>query len=271
MSYEVLCNCGQFLRGERQRRHQVVTCANCSRRVFVLPRSPFDVVEEESAIASAVPPRSWLRSWRVTLLAGAGSAGLLFVAFLIAWPYLPRKEEKSAEPAATDVKDLLLEKIDAGREALAQGKFHLARKMLDEAVHERNQQRDLLRPAQHRRLNQLRRQADLLARLSPLLLQDIVRQGTLVRDPKEWALQMEQYRGWSFVFDDVVRRDMDGRLKLGNDVIDANGGQARLAAGRFEHPEGPAAGGRPAPDLRRSPGQVRDGRGRNVGNPLRAE
>jgi hypothetical protein len=229
VSYEVMCHCGQFLRGERQRRHQVMTCANCSRRVFVLPRSPFEVVLEDSASGITATPRSWLRSWTATLVVGAVSVGLLLVAFLVAWPYLPRKEEKSAEKVSTDAKGLLLKKVEAGREALEQGKFHRARTLLDEAVRERDRQRDLLSPAEHRRLNQLRRQADLLARLSPLSLQEIVRQGTLERDPKEWALAFERYRGWSFVFDDVVRRDAEGRLKLANDVVDVNGGQARLA------------------------------------------
>jgi hypothetical protein len=225
-----MCHCGQFQRGQRQRRHQVVTCASCGARVFVLPRSPFDVVEEESGtVPAAALTRSWLRSWTATLLVGAGSVALLLVLFFLVWPYLPRKEEKNGEESVTDVKGQLLKKIEAGREALSQGKFHLARKALDEAVHERDQHRDLLRPAQHRVLNQLHRQADLLARLSPVSLQEIVRQATLVRDPKEWALEFEQYRGRGFIFDDAIRRDAEGRLKLANDIVDVNGTQARMA------------------------------------------
>jgi hypothetical protein len=224
-----MCHCGQFLRGERQRRHQVVTCAHCGRRAFVLPRSPFDHVEEDSASGTVAVPRSWLRSWKAALLAGAISAALLLVIFLVAWPYLPRKEEKTGETQSEDAKGLLLKNMESGQEALAQGKFHLALQALDEAVRARDRHRHLLRPAQHRLLNQLHRQADLLARLSPLSLQEIVRQATLARDPKEWALEFEQYRGRSFVFDDAVRRDAEGRLKLAHDVVDVNGGLARLA------------------------------------------
>ena len=158
-----------------------------------------------------------------------GSVALLLVVFFLIWPYIPRKEDKPVEPE-TDTKGRLLQKIEAGREALAQGKFHLARLALDDAVRQRDRQRDLLRPAEHRWLNQLHRQADLLARLSPLSLQEIVRQGTLVRDPKEWDLEFAQYRGRSFVFDDVVRRDPQGRLKLANDVVDVGQAEeARLA------------------------------------------
>ena len=37
-----------------QRRHQVVPCPNCSRRVFILPHSPLDVRGEEAAFQNKI-------------------------------------------------------------------------------------------------------------------------------------------------------------------------------------------------------------------------
>ena len=224
MSYEVVCNCGQTLRGDRQGRHQVLSCPGCGEKVFVLPLSPL------AALSGAVPlgvpsaPRRW---WRAPLLAAVASLLALLVAFVVAWPFLirPAKLQEEAKPDEKSVPH----QMEAGRRALGEGKFRMARQLLNEAIELRDESPDSLSPADSRQLNQLHRQADLLARLLPVSLDEVARQGRLVRDPAEWDLQMDEYRGRSVIFDDVVKRDDRSRPVLGNHVVRAGDEIVRVA------------------------------------------
>jgi hypothetical protein len=156
----------------------------------------------------------------------AGVCGALVLAgFSLALPYLSRHtaggpgEEKGGPENPAEV-------MEAGRRALAQGKFHVARALLDRAA----AQRGLRGTARHRELGQLRRQADLLARLSPRPLEGVVRHALLVRDPEEWDAQFaDDYLGRTVVFDDVVRRDDEGRPRLGNYAVEVEDEPVRVA------------------------------------------
>jgi hypothetical protein len=224
VSYEVVCHCGQTIRGKRQARHQEVRCPGCSETVFVLPLSPF-AVPFEPRPGEAVAPRRW---WRAPLLAGLACLAAVLVAFVALRPLLSRPDEQAQKKDNEEEPDLPA-KIAAARRVLGQGKFQLARQMLREAVDARDDRPGLLSAEESRRLNHLHRQADLLARLLPVSLEEIVRQGQLVRDPTEWRLKMADYRRGSVVFDDVVRRDVRGRLILGSYVVDADGERVRVA------------------------------------------
>jgi hypothetical protein len=227
LSWEVMCVCGQLLRGERQRRHQVVPCSNCGRKVFVLPRSLLDAPEE----VPEAPPV--VRSWRKPALVGAGSVLLLLVGFLIALPYLSRKQPDVAAVEAHGDAKALLARIEGCRQLMGQGKFHLAKRCLEQAIAERDRRTGLLTGTQNLWLNQLQRQADLLARLSPVPLEEIARAAMLVRDAEERSEQLSWFRGRSFIFDDKVRRDADdpeGRwLKLASYVVEVDDKAVRLA------------------------------------------
>jgi hypothetical protein len=153
---------------------------------------------------------------------GAGGVLLVLAAFLVARPYLVR-QKPSDEIQPTDQGKRLLGLMEAGRKALTKGRFRRAVRVLDEAVALRERHPDLLDKPRYRWLIQLQRQADLLARLSLLNLEDIVRQGTLVRDPEERSLQMEDHRGRTFLFDEVLRRDPEGQLLLPDYEVEVGG------------------------------------------------
>jgi hypothetical protein len=216
-TFEVSCLCGQKLQGERQARHQVVTCPGCRRGVFVLPRSPFATSPPRGA--DGTPSYSLWRSWRAPLAAAAVCLAVVLGAFHLAWPYLMREEK--VNPPGADVHTLAKPPptIEEGRRALAQGRFRVARQLLDEV------------PGQARELDQLRRQASLLASLSPRSLEEIVRHAKLVRDPAEWSRQFDDYRGRSVLFDDAVRRDAAGEPALANYVVEAGDVPVRVALG----------------------------------------
>lgn len=216
------CVCGRVQRGERAARHQVVPCPGCGRKVFVLPRSLFD--------APAVAPpgaRSPWRPWRAPLVA-AGVCGAAVVAgFFAALPHLSRPAGGAI--VAKDDPQRALGGIPAVRAALAGGKFHLAARLSDEALQARRRWPAQLTPAEGRELDQLWREAQLLARLSPRSLEEVVRHAMLVRDAEEWSGHWADYQGRSVIFDDVVRRDADGQPVLANHAVEVEGAKVRLA------------------------------------------
>ena len=220
-SFELTCVCGQSLRGDRQRRHQVVPCPACGRSSFVFPLSPYDRPPE-----LAPPPAKWRRSWRMPVFAALGSVSLLLVGFALAWPYLLPKTVPVVEGPDADT---LLAEAEAGRVALSQGKFHLGHRLLEDVLARRDRSPTALTAAQNRDLNQLQRQADLLARLSTRSVEEIVRQGMLVRDRGEWAAQFADYRGRTMIFDDSFRHDSDSRPVAATDVLEVGGEVVRLA------------------------------------------
>jgi hypothetical protein len=182
--------------------------------VFVLPRGPFG-----AAPAAPPAPAPW-RSWRGPLLAAAGCLAAVLAAFHAAWPYLQR-EGKGVAPE-TAPRPAPPRSLEDGVTALAQGRFRVAQQILDEA------------PGHGHRLRQLRRQAALLASLSPRSLEEIVRHARLVRDPDEWERQFEDYHGRAVLFDDAVRRDAAGEPVLANHVVEAGDEPVRVALADLE-------------------------------------
>jgi hypothetical protein len=217
-AYEVSCRCGQVLRGERGRRHQVVPCPGCGRGVFVLPGAP-------------VAPRRRRRfAWhllRWPLLAGA----LCLVAVVVGYSYaLPRLMERHfPRRAVPPDPGTLRGHLDAGRQALHQGRFRVAVRELEAAAALRDRHPAALPAEENRALNERLRQARLLARLLHLTLEEVVARGKLVRNAEEWAEQFEDFRGRSVIFDDAVRRDDDGQPALVNHVVAAGDEMVRLA------------------------------------------
>jgi hypothetical protein len=196
----------------------MLPCPACTRPVFVFPRSPWHA---DSPPAPDFPPRSgpsparqtWLRL-RTPLLAGGVTLALFATAFLILLPFLGRPAPAPPRPKSTAVQ--LRERQAAGRRALADGAFNVAARELNAAVELRDRQPDLLPPEESRDLNQLQRQADLLARIHSLPLSDVLKEAVLTRNDDDWQARFEkEHHGKTVIFDDVVRRDAaTGRLVL---------------------------------------------------------
>ncbi len=210
--FEVACICGHPLRGARQRRHQVLPCPLCGRRIFVLPVSPF--LNELPQEPEAKPPSRRRRlTWAMPVLAGALLLTLLGLAFLLLVPYLGRA------PSAPEDKDpeTLQRHINAGRDYMNEGRFHQRRPGLVTAT-------------DGRRLMQMYRQSSLLANLLGRSLQEVLQEAGLVRDDEEWKARFKQdYAGKAVVFDDLVKRDAAGRPALASYVVRAGDQTVRLA------------------------------------------
>src|SRR5262249_10267451 len=121
-----------------------------------------------------------------------------------------RPDPRAAQP----VPEALLATMASARHALEAGRFHGALRQLNEAIDLRERWPGLLTAEQHRQLTQLQRQADLLSRLSPLSLQEVLTRAAQVRDQAEWAEQFKDHRGKTVIFDDGVSRDAEGRPVL---------------------------------------------------------
>jgi hypothetical protein len=109
------------------------------------------------------------------------------------------------------------QRLEAGREALVQGKYRLALRELEAARALREQHPDALPAADRRRLTQLHRQAALLADLLTEPLEDILRQAADLTDldEREWQdLFADRYRGRSVIFDARVRAEASGDFQL---------------------------------------------------------
>lgn len=213
--FEVSCSCGRSLRGRRQPAPQIIRCPNCGRKCFILPNSPWPAPGGETVGRQSSPLN--LRGLLLAIaLGGALAMGLIF---LLVRPYLRR----SVTPV--DARAL----VQTGVYQLREGNVHLALKELNAALAQCNRHPDALTREEHRRLEQLHRQTNLLAQLLDQPLEEIVLQAMQHRSDEEWREKFAHYRGRTVVFDDVLRRDARGRLVLGYYRIRAAGVEARVA------------------------------------------
>lgn len=220
--YEVSCRCGQPLRGDRQRARQIVRCPSCGRKRLVLPSSPWLTPAENSGRLRS-SARLNLRSLLLAIFAGGVLA--MGVSFLLVRPYLRRPGTTADAASVQDARALL----QAGEHQLREGNIRLADKELNAAITQHTAHPDALNREEHHHLQQLRRQTDLLSRLLDQPLEEIVRQAMQHRSDEEWREKFVHYRGRTVVFDDVLRRDMQGRLALGFYVVRVEEATARVA------------------------------------------
>lgn len=235
--YEITCTCGQQASGYRQPRHQVVRCRACNREFFVLPQSPLPpvtgVLTNGQPAAPPVSSQPHLRIWLWPLAAAAGTAVvvILTLALVFFYPFLGRTSRPAT--AVTAPADLA-GRIDAGRKALAEGKYQQAVKELEAARALRERHPQALSAAAGRQLNQLHRQAALLADLLTESLEEILRHAAGLEKGEWQEVFARRYQGKAFVFDAEVRRDaagryaMDYRLRAGDEPVRLELGELKL-------------------------------------------
>lgn len=212
--YQVTCPCGGVASGTRQEKFQVVACPNCGRSLFVLPSSRLPPVAslEESQGRSGRRSASRARWW-MPLTAAAITLIVVIAIFVVVLGRAIR--ERGAERVNADT---INRQVLAGKKTLALGKFSIAAKELEAAQKLRERNPEALPPAERRQLNQLQRQAALLADLSTESVDEILRHAVelIELDEQEWQTQFERrHRGKAIVFDDEVRRDGGNYQMLG--------------------------------------------------------
>jgi hypothetical protein len=222
--FAISCSCGRAVHGLRQQLHQVLPCPGCGRRLFVLP--------QDCWVGPTAPPAALGRRLvRVGLLAGLIALGSTAAVYVGLRPFLARPAATGGPiaDAAADPASQLRRLTDDGRRALREGNFRRARRLLNEARLLGARNPAALPAAEGPHLEQLARQADLLADLLRVPLEEILRQGQRLRDEEEWQAQFADYRGRSVLFDDTVRADSRGRPTLAVYRVAAGGVTARLA------------------------------------------
>jgi hypothetical protein len=217
--YAQKCSAGHEVRGFRQRRHQVVPCAACGARVFVLPCSPFAGRKGKRSHASPTGRSPWRRpavAAGITLFIVAGALAALLLA-------LTRNADEAAE---------LERHRKAGYDALEEGKLRHAAEEFSAARQLALRHPDWLEPGQSRELNQIQGETNLLSDLLTESLSEILLRAA--RSPaEEWEAQFRRrYRGLAqpnaIVFDAEVRRDAAGQYHLDWHLEPPPGESARL-------------------------------------------
>ena len=236
--FQVACRCGHVLVGERQRRHQILPCPACKKKVFILPLSPLPAPRAPSSSRWLVaghhlPARpaaqvsgpamrgGWL-FWRWPLLAAgvtllAVTAGVVALLNFAVPPSTATTQGEIIDPQQW---------IREGEQALADGQFQTAGQKFQQGL----AARAIPLPLQEvRRVRLLARQADLLGDLLTEPLADIVQLAMV--DEKQWPEQFaRRYRGRGVVFDAEVRRDAAAQYRL-NYHVQAGGQAVRIELG----------------------------------------
>jgi hypothetical protein len=222
--YEVACACGQVLRGRRQARHQVLRCAGCGQPVFVLPYSPLPDAGTPGAPGGS--PAAGRPLWLWPLLAAIPTLIVVVGVYAVLLQSLKPAPSPSAAVAAPDA-DV---HVQAGRKALAAGKFRQAADELQQAVAVLESQADRRRGAEGRDVVQLHRQAALLADLLSESLGEVLHLAATSHE-EEWEGKFAQdYRTRAVVFDADVTRDGAGQYRL-DYVVRAGDEPARVELG----------------------------------------
>ena len=215
--YQVVCACGQAVRGVRQERFQVVPCPACRAGLFVLPRSPLPTVRGAPGggplptaapppLRGEVPPRR-RRALLIALglVALAGAAALVVALSTTSAPRPADGQAPSssrAEPSGP--------RLRQAERLLAQGQFHQALAECDAALAP-----GALAPPDRRALTQVRRQAALLADLSAESVEEMLRNAAGLSAVEWEATFRRRYRSKALVLDTEVVRTADGRYRHG--------------------------------------------------------
>ncbi len=230
--FEITCACGHATVGTRGAKHQVLACAACGRKMFVLPLSRLPPVLTD---AERARQDTWLRRLRERVLSlGPGQQALLasgctlmvvaLILFAALRGLIPAHSPELEEPGA------VARHMQSGQRALSQGKFHVARRELSVAVSLSEHYPGALGHAERRKLAQLHRQAALLADLLLEPLDEVLRRAAELSelDEHEWQEAFRaRYQGRAILFWNEVKRD-GGRCRLLGQIPAVRGQPAKV-------------------------------------------
>ncbi len=159
-------------------------------------------------------------------LAGTMTLLVLVLLFLALMPYLARQNPNPPPDPAKQLR----QQIEAGRQALTEGRFNQAMEILDRCCKQARANPRWLTEAERRDLYQGFRQAELLDGLLSLSLQELLAQALAAGRDDEWRARFRKdYHRKAVVFDDLLRLDGEGQPVLGFTTVRANEISARLA------------------------------------------
>ena len=210
--FAVDCACGHRLEGARRPEFQVVRCPRCRRELLVFPVSPLVALDDPSQPSgtpakpptpAAPVPRDF---WRRPIWAAVATVALLVPLFvwLLSGPLHSPPPPNGPAPG-----DELQQHLEAGGLALEEGAFgqaaedfRAAERLMGEA--------NGSAAAPLRRVQQLRKQAALMADLLSEPLPEVLRAAKGLPD-RAWQEQFRQrYRGRAILFDARVQREPGG-------------------------------------------------------------
>jgi hypothetical protein len=222
VAYELPCRCGQVLHGQRRPSWQILACPRCGRKRFLLPNSPWFA----DSAGSTAEPTAFLTPGRFLLVILVGGSLAMGLIFLLVRPYLHRPGAPLPEASAPgDSRSSLA----AGERNLREGNVHLALRMLNAAIDQSERQGATLSREEHQQVEQLRRECGLLAHLLDHSLEEIVQLALQHHDDDEWKAKFADFRGRTVIFEDVLRRDAQGRPTLSFYAVRVGDIEARVA------------------------------------------
>jgi hypothetical protein len=162
------------------------------------------------------------------VLAAVVTLSLLGALFLALRPYLLR------QPLVPDAEANLRLQIEAGKQALAKGSFQKANEELENALQQAREKPTWLTRTEMRELQELQRQADLLAGLLSQSLQELLDQAKTAAD-EEWRSRFrKEYAGKTILFDSFASLNVQGRPELTLKTIQSGEVEARLALEKID-------------------------------------
>lgn len=202
-AFELACECGASIRGQREKHPQVAACPACGTKRFILPRSPLpEVVVSLDLPDARASRRVAARVW----FAAIAAILLLAILGISAWLLNRTVKPGSLEPQLSD-EEQLARNLSAGKAAMAEGAWHQAAREFKNAL----RFSDRMSTADRKRLNQQQRQAAILADLLSDSPAEIARQ-SLGLPEREWReIFHDRYAGRSLILDDTVHRDASGQ------------------------------------------------------------
>ncbi len=213
-TYAIACACGNRLAGERHARTQTVRCPGCGRDHFVLPKSPLPPPARDPIAAASGKVKRSPRLLLPLLLFGVLLTTLAVVfALVINWG-------GGGRPPQTDPLTDLPRHQARGLVALGDGNFQLAVQELGRAVALAEHFAASVPASERTRLDQLFRQAALLADLLHEPLAVLLQLAAGVPEQEWQAVFARTYRHKAVVFDAAVRRVEDGRYEMSYVVAD---------------------------------------------------